>query len=75
MLGFNHIGRHGRLGNQMFQVAATACLARKKNVEFMGNVEPTKSEQSNIKSTNKDQTIISTIKNFFIINLYGVCLQ
>jgi len=34
MIGFNHIGRHGRLGNQMFQYAALRGIAAKKEYEF-----------------------------------------
>ena len=34
MIGFNHIGRHGRLGNQMFQYAALRGIANKHGYEF-----------------------------------------
>ena len=34
MIGFNHLGRLGRLGNQMFQYAALKGIARYKNYEF-----------------------------------------
>lgn len=34
MIGFNHIGRHGRLGNQMFQYAALRGIADIKGYEF-----------------------------------------
>ena len=34
MIGFNHIGRHGRLGNQMFQYAALRGIAVIKGYEF-----------------------------------------
>jgi len=34
MIGFNHIGRHGRLGNQMFQYAALRGIAETKGYEF-----------------------------------------
>jgi hypothetical protein len=34
MIGFNHIGRHGRLGNQMFQYAALRGIAKTKGYEF-----------------------------------------
>jgi hypothetical protein len=34
MLGFNHLGRHGRLGNQMFQYAALRGIAALKGYEF-----------------------------------------
>lgn len=34
MIGFNHLGRLGRLGNQMFQYAALKGIARHKNYEF-----------------------------------------
>lgn len=34
MIGFNHIGRHGRLGNQMFQYAALCGIAETKGYEF-----------------------------------------
>lgn len=34
MIGFNHIGRHGRLGNQMFQYAALRGISELKGYEF-----------------------------------------
>lgn len=34
MIGFNHLGRHGRLGNQMFQYAALRGIAAFKEYEF-----------------------------------------
>jgi hypothetical protein len=34
MIGFNHIGRHGRLGNQMFQYATLRGIAETKGYEF-----------------------------------------
>jgi hypothetical protein len=34
MIGFNHIGRHGRLGNQMFQYAALRGISSLKGYEF-----------------------------------------
>ena len=34
MIGFNHLGRMGRLGNQMFQYAALKGIARNRNFEF-----------------------------------------
>lgn len=29
MIGFNHLGKMGQLGNQMFQYAATKSIAKK----------------------------------------------
>jgi hypothetical protein len=34
MIGFNHLGRLGRLGNQMFQFAALKGIARNRNFEI-----------------------------------------
>jgi hypothetical protein len=34
MIGFNHIGRHGRLGNQMFQYASLRGIAETKGYDF-----------------------------------------
>lgn len=34
MISFKYIGKHGRLGNQMFQFAATVGIARKINKDF-----------------------------------------
>ena len=34
MIGYNHLGRNGRLGNQMFQYAALRAIAAKHNYEF-----------------------------------------
>ncbi len=34
MIGFNHLGKHGRLGNQMFQYAALRGIAAHHNYEF-----------------------------------------
>jgi hypothetical protein len=34
MIGFNHLGKHGRLGNQMFQYAALRGIAARHNYEF-----------------------------------------
>lgn len=35
MIGFNHLGKIGQLGNQMFQYAATKGIAKKNGVEFI----------------------------------------
>ena len=35
MIGFNHLGRQGRLGNQMFQYAATKGIAANRGYEFV----------------------------------------
>ena len=35
MIGFNHLGRQGRLGNQMFQYAATKGIAANRGYEFI----------------------------------------
>jgi hypothetical protein len=34
MIGFNHLGRHGRLGNQMFQYAGLMGIAAHRGFEF-----------------------------------------
>ena len=34
MIGFNHLGRQGRLGNQMFQYAATKGIAANRGYEL-----------------------------------------
>lgn len=34
MIGFNHLGRHGRLGNQMFQYAALRGISSLKGYDF-----------------------------------------
>lgn len=34
MIGFNHLGRHGRLGNQMFQYAGLRGIAAKHGYDF-----------------------------------------
>ena len=34
MIGFNHLGRLGRLGNQMFQYAALRGIARNNGFNF-----------------------------------------
>lgn len=34
MIGFNHLGRLGRLGNQMFQFAALKGIARNRRFDF-----------------------------------------
>jgi hypothetical protein len=34
MIGFNHLGRHGRLGNQMFQYAALRGIAAHRGLDF-----------------------------------------
>lgn len=34
MIGFNHLGRLGRLGNQMFQYAALKGIAKNRNFDF-----------------------------------------
>ena len=33
-IGFNHLGRHGRLGNQMFQYAGLRGIAAHKGYDF-----------------------------------------
>ena len=35
MLGFNHFGKLGQLGNQMFQYAALRGIANKTGTNFM----------------------------------------
>lgn len=35
MIGYDHLGKNGRLGNQMFQYAALRGIAAKHNYEFM----------------------------------------
>ena len=44
MIGFNHLGRHGRLGNQMFQYAALRGIASLKGYEFCIPVSEFKDE-------------------------------
>ena len=34
-IGFNHLGRHGRLGNQMFQYAGLRGIAANRGFDFM----------------------------------------
>ena len=34
MIGFNHLGQHGRLGNQMFQYAAIRGIAAARGYDF-----------------------------------------
>ena len=34
MIGFNHLGQHGRLGNQMFQYAALRGIAAARGYDF-----------------------------------------
>ena len=34
-IGFNHLGRHGRLGNQMFQYAGLRGIAAHRGFDFM----------------------------------------
>ena len=35
MLGFNHLGRMGQLGNQMFQYASLKGIARNRGFDYM----------------------------------------
>jgi|TARA_B100000035_G_scaffold53329_1_gene41810 hypothetical protein len=42
MIGFNHLGRHGRLGNQMFQYAGLRGIAAHKGYDFC--IPPSKFE-------------------------------
>ena len=35
MIGYNHLGKNGRLGNQMFQYATTRGIAAKKGYDFI----------------------------------------
>ncbi len=35
MIGFNHLGRLGQLGNQMFQYAALKGIATNRNYSFI----------------------------------------
>ena len=34
MIGYNHLGKNGRFGNQMFQYAALKGIAKKNGYEF-----------------------------------------
>ena len=38
MISFPMLGRYGRLGNQMFQFAATLAVAREKNLKPTENI-------------------------------------
>ncbi len=46
MIGYNHLGRNGRLGNQMFQYAALKGIASKHNYDYC--IPPSEFKNENI---------------------------
>ena len=55
MIGFNHLGQHGRLGNQMFQYAALRGIAAARGYDFA-------IPQSNFEDEWKDHHLFETFK-------------
>lgn len=55
MIGFNHLGQHGRLGNQMFQYAALRGIAAARGYDFA-------IPQSNFEDEWKDHQLFETFK-------------
>lgn len=65
MIGFNHLGRHGRLGNQMFQYAGLRGIAAKHGYEFC--IPP-----SDFKDEWTDHQLFEAFKLTGLTNI-GVC--
>ena len=65
MIGFNHLGRHGRLGNQMFQYAGLRGIAAKHGYDFC--IPP-----SDFKDEWTDHQLFEAFKLTGLTNI-GVC--
>ena len=63
MIGFNHLGRHGRLGNQMFQYAGLRGIAANRGFEFA--IPP-----SNFKDEWHDHQLFEAFK---LVGLTNIC--
>ena len=64
-IGFNHLGRHGRLGNQMFQYAGLRGIAAHRGYDFM--IPP-----SDFKEPYQDHQLFEAFKLKGLTNI-GVC--
>ena len=64
-IGFNHLGRHGRLGNQMFQYAGLRGIAAHRGFDFM--IPP-----SDFKDPYQDHQLFEAFKLKGLTNI-GVC--
>ena len=64
-IGFNHLGRHGRLGNQMFQYAGLRGIAAHRGFDFM-------IPQSDFKDEWNDHQLFEAFKLKNLTNI-GVC--
>ena len=64
-IGFNHLGRHGRLGNQMFQYAGLRGIAAHRGFDFM--IPP-----SDFKDEWKDHQLFEAFKLKSLTNI-GTC--
>ena len=64
-IGFNHLGRHGRLGNQMFQYAGLRGIAAHRGFDFM-------IPQSDFKDEWTDHQLFEAFKLSSLKNI-GVC--
>ena len=64
-IGFNHLGRHGRLGNQMFQYAGLRGIAAHRGFDFM-------IPESNFKDEWNDHQLFEAFKLKGLTNI-GVC--
>ena len=66
-IGFNDLGRQGRLGNQMFQIAAAVALAKRNNDDYGFNFYDCFTPQQGNTSDNYINNIfkkIQTISDF-----------
>lgn len=74
MIGFNELGKHGRLGNQMFQYAALKGIASKHNYEWC--IPP-----SNFRDPYKDHQLfevftLKSLKNIeYVPNKYPLIIE
>ena len=64
-IGFNHLGRHGRLGNQMFQYAGLRGIAAHRGFDFM-------IPESDFKDEWTDHQLFEAFKLKNLTNI-GVC--
>ena len=64
-IGFNHLGRHGRLGNQMFQYAGLRGIAAHRGLDFM-------IPSSDFKDPYQDHQLFEAFKLKGLTNI-GIC--
>ena len=77
-IGFNHLGRHGRLGNQMFQYAGLRGIAAHKGYDFA--IPPSDftdewTDHQLFEAFKQNQVKYKELSNTFLGRLLKTCFQ